>query len=106
MADFNELKAIIEEAIQENGREEITGDILQGVLLSIVDKLGDEEINNLYQAIADEINSREGADTTLQGNIDAEELRAKGAERANAQAIAVVLAALAKNVGIPKRTIF
>lgn len=88
MADFNELKAIIEEAIRENGREEITGDILQGVLLSIVDKLGDEEINTLYQLVSDEVEARQGADNTLQGNIDAEELRAKGAERANAQAIA------------------
>ena len=75
MVYFSQLKAIIEEAIRENGREEITGDILQGILLSIVEELGDEEINNLYQAIAEErLAAYQAGNSTKLLNQNAEEV--------------------------------
>lgn len=39
--NYNNLKAAIAAAIKENGNNEITGDVLQSVLLSIVSALGD-----------------------------------------------------------------
>lgn len=41
MANYNGLIATISAAIRANGNEEITGQLLQGVLLTIVNKLGD-----------------------------------------------------------------
>ena len=41
MANYNGLMATISAAIRANGNEEITGQLLQGVLLTIVNKLGD-----------------------------------------------------------------
>lgn len=40
MADFNQLKTAIAEVIRQNGNEEITGDVLQFVLLEMVTALG------------------------------------------------------------------
>lgn len=40
MADFQNLKTAIAEVIKQNGNEEITGDVLQYVLLEMVTALG------------------------------------------------------------------
>lgn len=39
MADFSELKAAIRQDIKDNTEQEITGDILQGDLLRMVDDI-------------------------------------------------------------------
>ena len=52
MADFSALKAAIQAAIRQNGNNEITGNIMQGILLSIVNTLGDAAINALVDAVA------------------------------------------------------
>jgi len=72
MADFTALKTAIQNAIKQNGNEEITGNILQDVLLAIVSTLGDGSINDLITALGSEVTTRGNADTTLQQNIDAE----------------------------------
>ena len=72
MADFTALKTAIQNAIKQNGNEEITGNILQDVLLAIVSTLGDGSINDLTIALGSESTTRGNADTTLQQNIDAE----------------------------------
>lgn len=41
MAQFDNLKNAIREAIKSNGNEEITGETLQQVLIAIVDALGE-----------------------------------------------------------------
>lgn len=70
--DFTALKTAIQNAVKLNGNEEITGDILQGVLLSMVNTLGDSAINGIVSALANEVTNRQNADGTLQQNIDAE----------------------------------
>ena len=40
MASYNVLKAFIRQFIKENENKEITGSVLQGVLLQLVDSLG------------------------------------------------------------------
>ena len=72
MADFTALKTAIQNAIKQNGNEEITGNLLQEVLLAIVTTLGDGSINELITALGSEATTRGNADTTLQQNIDAE----------------------------------
>ena len=72
MADFTALKTAIQNAIKQNGNEEITGNILQDVLLAIVSTLGDGSINDLITALGSEATTRQQADGTLQQNIDAE----------------------------------
>lgn len=67
--DFTALKTAIQNAVKLNGNEEITGDILQGVLLSMVNTLGDSAINDLISALANEVADRQNADGTLQTNI-------------------------------------
>lgn len=57
MADFSALKAAIQAAIRQNGNNEITGNIMQGILLSIVNTLGDAAINQLAD-IVNQLNSR------------------------------------------------
>lgn len=52
MADFSALKAAIRAAIRQNGNNEITGNIMQGILLSMVNTLGDAAINALVDAVA------------------------------------------------------
>ena len=39
MADFSELKAAIRQDIKDNTEQEITGDVLQGDLLRMVDDI-------------------------------------------------------------------
>ena len=69
MADFSALKTAIQTYIKQNGNEEITGDILQEILLSVVTTLGDSAINDLVTALANEVAARQNADGTLQQNI-------------------------------------
>jgi hypothetical protein len=64
MADFSALKTAIQTYIKQNGNEEITGDILQEILLSIVTTLGDSAINDLITALNDEVAARQNADGT------------------------------------------
>lgn len=45
MADFTELKNAIREVIKENGNGEITGDILQNVLLAVLDAVNNKLIS-------------------------------------------------------------
>lgn len=40
MANYNELAAAIRAAVRQNGNNEITGNVLQGILVSIVNSLG------------------------------------------------------------------
>ena len=70
MADFTALKTAIQNAIKQNGNEEITGNLLQDVLLAIVTTLGDGSINNLISALNTESNARQLGDSTLQSNIN------------------------------------
>ena len=49
MANFLALKTAIQNAIKQNGNEEITGDVLQQILLSIVSTMGDGSINAIEQ---------------------------------------------------------
>ena len=72
MADFSSLKQTIQSYIKQNGNEEITGNILQDVLLAMVSTMGDSAINALASALQDEITARQNQDGTLQGNITAE----------------------------------
>ena len=72
MADFSALKTSIQNYIKQNGNKEITGNLLQQILLSMVSTLGDSAINDLVAALNAEIANRGNADTTLQGNIDNE----------------------------------
>ena len=70
MADFTALKTAIQNAIKQNGNEEITGNLLQDTLLAIVTTLGDGSINNLISALNTESNARQLGDSTLQSNIN------------------------------------
>ena len=72
MADFSALKTSIQNYIKQNGNNEITGAILQQILLSMVTALGDNAINDLVSALGDEVSARQNADGTLQDNIDNE----------------------------------
>ena len=69
MADFTALKTAIQTYIKQNGNEEITGEKLQEILLSVVTTLGDSAINDLVTALNDEVAARQNADGTLQQNI-------------------------------------
>ena len=69
MADFSALKTSIQNYIKQNGNEEITGKLLQQILLSMVSTLGDSAINDLVSALNAEIANRGNADTELGGNI-------------------------------------
>ena len=69
--DFTALKTAIQNAVKLNGNEEITGDILQGVLLSMVTTLGDGAINDLVTAISNEATARQNGESTLNGYITA-----------------------------------
>ena len=73
MADFTALKTAIQDAIKQNGNNEITGEILQGILLSMVTSLGDGAINDLVAALAAEVTNRQnavGTEATTRGNAD------------------------------------
>lgn len=69
MADFSALKTSIQNYIKQNGNEEITGNLLQQILLSMVTTLGDSAINGLVTALNSEIATRGNADTELGGSI-------------------------------------
>ena len=69
MADFSALKTSIQNYIKQNGNEEITGNLLQQILLSMVSTLGDSAINDLVTALNAEIANRGNADTELEGRI-------------------------------------
>ena len=69
MADFSSLKQTIQSFIKQNGNEEITGNILQDVLLAMVSTMGDGAINSLASALQNETTERQNQDATLQGNI-------------------------------------
>lgn len=69
MADFSALKTSIQNYIKQNGNEEITGNLLQQILLSMVSTLGDSAINDLVTALNAEIANRGNADTELDGRI-------------------------------------
>ena len=73
MADFTALKTAIQNAIKQNGNEEITGTILQEIMLAVVSTLGDSAINDLVTALSNEVTNRQNADGTLQSNINAEQ---------------------------------
>ena len=53
MADFSALKQSIETYIKNNGNKEITGAILQNILLSMVTTMGDGAINDNVSDISD-----------------------------------------------------
>ena len=72
MADFTALKTAIQNAIKQNGNEEITGTILQEVMLAVVSTLGDGAIGDLVTALSTEVTNRQNADGTLQTNINNE----------------------------------
>lgn len=72
MANFSALKTSIQNYIKQNGNNEITGAILQQILLSMVTALGDNAINDLVAALGDEVSARQNADGTLQDNINSE----------------------------------
>ena len=72
MADFSALKAAIQAVIKQNGNQEITGPILQEVLLSMVNTMGDGAINSLASALSTETTNRQNADGTLQQGINSE----------------------------------
>lgn len=67
--DFTSLKAIIAQYIKENGAGEITGDILQNVLLNMVVSLGDQAINDLVTALQEETVARQNADGDLSEDL-------------------------------------
>ena len=69
MADFSALKTSIQNYIKQNGNEEIKGNLLQQILLSMVSTLGDSAINDLVTDLNAEIANRGNADTELGGNI-------------------------------------
>lgn len=81
MADFSALKTAIQANIRTNGNEEITGAILQDILLSMVTTMGDGAINSLVTALQEEVlarqnavggeaEARQQADSALGGRID------------------------------------
>ena len=83
MADFSALKTAIQANIRTNANEEITGAILQEILLSMVTTMGDGAINGLVTALQEEVvarqnavggeaTARQDADAALSGRINAE----------------------------------
>jgi len=97
MADFSALKQSIQNYIKQNGNKEITGAILQNILLSMVTTMGDGAINGNASDISDikgdiqningditNINSSitdiNGDITELNGDLSDEVNRAEGAE--------------------------
>lgn len=69
MSSFSSLKTAIANAIKANGNQEITGNLLQGILLSIVETLGDSAINTLETDLSNEATTRGNADTELNNLI-------------------------------------
>ena len=80
MANFSALKTAIQNAIKQNGNEDITGNVLQQILLSIVSTMGDGAINTIEQNLSSETLARQNADNTLQQNINSEAGARQGAD--------------------------
>lgn len=70
MSDFSSLIASVESYIRQNGNNEITGNILQQVLVSIINTLGTTAINALESGLSTEQTTRANADAALGGRID------------------------------------
>lgn len=66
--DFSAIKTLIEQNIRTNNNEDITGSVLQNVLLGIIETLGDDAINDLITALGQEVTNRQNA---VQGEADA-----------------------------------
>lgn len=59
--DFSALKTQIQQNIKTNNNEDITGSVLQSILLGIVSTLGDDAINDLISALGQEVTNRQKA---------------------------------------------
>ena len=70
MAAYQNLIQAIQAVIKRNGNEQITGNILQQVLVSIINTLGTTAINALETGLSTEQTTRANADTALSGRID------------------------------------
>ncbi|MBQ1952666.1 MAG: hypothetical protein II345_06930, partial [Alistipes sp.] len=69
MANYNELKASIEQQIRSNGNQEITGDILQGILLGMLDyAAGGYEENGVMYGVEWDVTNPDPAMTRI-GNM-------------------------------------
>lgn len=84
MANFSSLKQSIQNYIKENGNKEITGNLLQEILLSMVLLMGDQAINGVSQMLSNEKIARENADGLLNQALTAEQQRAIAAETKSA----------------------
>ena len=73
MSDFSSLIASVQSYIRQNGNNEITGNILQEVLVGIINTLGTTAINALETGLSNEQTTRANADTALSGRIDTAE---------------------------------
>ena len=73
MSDFSALIASVQSYIRQNGNNEITGDILQEVLVGIINTLGTTAINALETGLSTEQTTRANADAALSGRIDTAE---------------------------------
>ena len=85
MADFTVLKTSIQQYIAQNGNKEITGNLLQTILLAMVQSMGDQAINGLQQLLSNEMIARENADGFLGQALTAEQQRAIAAETKSAE---------------------
>lgn len=57
MSNFSALKTAIQNAIKQNGNQEITGNVLQNVLISIIETLGDSAIIDLENTVTEITNN-------------------------------------------------
>lgn len=84
MADFTQLKTAIQQYIAQNGNKEITGNLLQTILLAMVQSMGDQAINGVLQMLSNEMIARENQDGYLGQALTAEQQRAIAAETKSA----------------------